>query len=79
MGPYWEGSRLVVDVGQGTARNAEEHSSVALCYPPIDADGYSLIVDGIAEVREPIDGAVRLAIEPSGAVLHRPATYSQHP
>ena len=79
MGPLWEASRLVVDVGEGTARNAEQHSSVTLCYPPLDADGYSLIVDGIAEVGELLDGAVRISIDPSGAVLHRPATYSRRP
>ena len=67
--PVWEAERLAMDVGRGTARNASERSAVTLCYPPVEPDGYSLIVDGTAEV----DGEGRLMFDPSGAVLHRPA------
>jgi hypothetical protein len=71
--PTWEGERLVMAVGRGTARNAEERPAVTLCYPPVDADGYSLIVDGVASVRDDTDGERSVAVEPSDAVLHRPA------
>jgi hypothetical protein len=67
--PVWEAERLVMDVGGGTARNAGERPAVTLCYPPVVPDGYSLIVDGIAAV----DAEGRIAFDPSGAVLHRPA------
>jgi hypothetical protein len=67
--PSWDGDRLVMPVGRGTARNAAARRSISLCYPPVEEGGYSLIVDGDASTE--IDGAVRFA--PSGAVLHRPA------
>ncbi len=67
--PVWAGSELLIDVGRGTAHNAAERPLVSLCYPPKDPDGYSLIVDGSAEVSD--DGSVRFT--PTGAVLHRPA------
>ncbi len=67
--PRWEAERLAIDVGRGTARNASERPAVTLCYPPVAPDGYSLIVDGTAEV----DAEGRILFDPSGAVLHRPA------
>ncbi len=66
--PAWEGECLVMDVGRGTARNATERPSISLCYPPVEAGGYSLIIDGEATVDE-----ATVAFAPSGAVLHRPA------
>jgi hypothetical protein len=69
VAPAWAGGVLVVEVGSGTAHNATARPAVTLCYPPIDGDGYSLVVDGTARVRD--DGT--LAISPTGAVLHRPA------
>ena len=47
--PSWEGDRLTMRVGSGTARNAAQRPSVSLCYPPVEAGGYSLIVDGEAK------------------------------
>jgi hypothetical protein len=67
--PTWDGDVLTIEVGRGTSRNAATRPAVSLCYPPTEPDGYSLIVDGIAEV--PDEGTVRFA--PTGAVLHRPA------
>ncbi len=67
--PVWEASRLAMDVGRGTSHNASERPAVTLCYPPVEPDGYSLIVDGTAEV----DTEGRIVFDPSGAVLHRPA------
>jgi len=71
-----------MSVSTGTARNASACLQVTLCYPPLDHDGYSLIVDGIAAPLDgdlppgvdPVpDGKVLLRFEPSGAVLHRSA------
>lgn len=56
-------------VGNSTRRNASAHPAVTLVWPPRAAGGYTLIVDGAATVTG--DG---LSIEPTGAVLHRPAT-----
>ena len=67
--PAWDGSRLVIDVGRGTARNAAARSSISLCYPPAEEGGYSLIVDGEASV----EGEATVHFAPTGAVLHRPA------
>ncbi|MBX7434798.1 pyridoxamine 5'-phosphate oxidase family protein [Mycobacterium sp. Y57] len=55
-------------VGNSTRRNAAGHPDVTLLYPPADPGGYSLIVDGRAEV----DGDV-VHVTPERAVLHRPA------
>jgi hypothetical protein len=69
VNPVWEGDQLVIAVGRGTARNAAARSSISLCYPPVEAGAYSLIVDGDATVVG--DATVRFV--PTGAVLHRPA------
>ena len=70
VSPVWSDDTLVFDVGRGSAANAANGPEVTLCYPPIEADGYSLIVDGAAAV-----GAASgtIAFTPSKAVLHRPA------
>jgi hypothetical protein len=67
--PRWDGDRLAMEVGRGTARNASERPAVSLCYPPVEPDGYSLIVDGAAE----LDGESTILFAATGAVLHRPA------
>jgi hypothetical protein len=67
--PVWDGDRLAMSVGRGTASHATARPAVSLCYPPTVAGGYSLIVDGTAHVGD--NAAVRF--EPTGAVLHRPA------
>jgi hypothetical protein len=68
VSPTWSGGELEMSVGGGTGANAAARPIVSLCYPPLDRDGYSLIVDGEATVA---DGVLRLA--PTTAVLHRPA------
>ncbi len=67
--PTWDGERLVMDVGRGTAHNATERPSISLCYPPVEEGGYSLIIDGEATLA----GESTVMFAPSGAVLHRPA------
>jgi hypothetical protein len=73
----WDGDDLIMSVGGGTARNATARSIVSLCYPPSDADDYSLIVDGTAApTGPPADAAADsqwLRFAPTGAVLHRSA------
>ncbi len=68
--------RLIMDVGRSTLRNVATAPQLTLVLPPItarggpadDHDAYSLVVDGTGEE---IDG--RLVVQPTGAVLHRPA------
>ncbi|MEM1332646.1 MAG: pyridoxamine 5'-phosphate oxidase family protein, partial [Actinomycetota bacterium] len=43
-----------------------------IAYPPVEPDGYTLIVDGLARVAE-VDGVSVVGVAPSGAVLHRVA------
>jgi hypothetical protein len=64
----WDGDRLATAVGARTAANAAARPRVSLLWPPREPGGYSLIVDGSAEV----DGEL-LRVAPSRAVLHRPA------
>ncbi len=62
----------VLDIGEPgktTRRNVETHADVTVLWPPHDAGGYSLIVDGRGE---PTENGMRVI--PSHAVLHRPAT-----
>lgn len=64
-------SHGVLDIGQvgaTTRRNAGRHPDVTVIWPPREPGGYTLIVDGTAEV---VDETVRLT--PNRAVLHRSA------
>lgn len=66
----------VIDVGLiggRTRKNLAQRSDVTLLWPPREPGGYSLIVDGTAEVSESDDETVRLGIVPSRALLHRNA------
>lgn len=62
--------RLRLDAGGGRAcRNASVRPSVTLVFPPAEhADGFSLVVDGVATVED-----VFVDVRPTWAVLHRPA------
>jgi hypothetical protein len=64
----WDGDLLTASVGARTAANAAVRPRVSLLWSPYEPGGYSLIVDGAAEV----DGE-QLRVAPSKAVLHRPA------
>lgn len=59
-------------LGQRTRRNAASRHAVTLLWPPEDIDGYSLIVDGEAELV-----GDTLSVSPTRAVLHRPAPSPQ--
>lgn len=78
LSPQWDGDALLMSVSTGTARNSTTGTTVTLCYPPLDHDGYSLIIDGIASAVDASDGEVPdgkhlIRFEPDGAVLHRSA------
>jgi hypothetical protein len=68
----WEDGAIVADVGKRTAANAAARPVVSVLFPVRGDRDYSLIVDGTADVSSR-DGASRLAITPTKAVLHRPA------
>ena len=57
----------VAELGNRSLTNAQERPRVSLLWPPADIDGYSLIVDGEAQV----DGG-GLQLTPTRAVRHRP-------
>jgi hypothetical protein len=61
---------LRFDAGGGSAcTNAAARPNVSLVFPPAEhAEGYSLVVDGVATVA----GAL-VDVQPTWAVLHRPA------
>jgi hypothetical protein len=65
------GVTATIPVGRTTVRNVAGGSVVTLCFPPVEAGGFSLIVDGTAEASGADDPV--LTFHPTGAVLHRPA------
>ena len=65
----WDDDRLVAGVGKSTAANVSERPQISLLWPPFEPGGYSLIIDGVAE----LDTEGRLSFAPSKGVLHRPA------
>ncbi len=73
-GPDGPGAILDVGLIGGRTRNNLAHRrDVTLLWPPTEPGGYSLIVDGSAEVTDPADDAVRLGVVPTRALLHREA------
>ncbi len=73
--PVVAGGRLVVPgPGRGSLANVVGNPQVTLTFPPAERHGFTLLVDGTAEVS---GDDVHLA--PSGAVLHRPAAHSDGP
>jgi hypothetical protein len=71
----WDGESLVMGAGRSSARNATARSDVTVLWPPAESGGYSLIVDGDAEVAPSDDGG-QVTVRPTRAVLHRPGTGS---
>ena len=65
----WAGPVLVARAGRRTVANAGDRPLVSLLWSPVDESGFSLIVDGSADVEED-----RVTIRPSTAVLHRQAS-----
>lgn len=69
--PVIDGEDLVTSAGRRTCAHASAQPEVALVWPPTEAGGYSLIVDGTASV-----SGEQVRIRPSHAVLHRPADHA---
>jgi hypothetical protein len=60
-------------IGGRTRENLAQRNDVTLLWPPTEPGGYSLIVDGRAEVTESGSDTVRLSVVPTRALLHRDA------
>jgi hypothetical protein len=67
----WQGDRILMSAGTHSTANVAARPLVSLLWPPVEAGGYSLIVDG--------DGCVigsgsdaRISVTPTRGVLHRP-------
>ena len=69
-----DGVLLIARPGRGTLANLSGNATVTLVFPPLAPKGYTLLVDGTAEVT---GDDVRVA--PTGAVLHRPASHADGP
>ena len=59
---------LRCETGHSSRANVVRNPLVVLLFPPVEADGFSMIVEGRSEVNG--DGVV---VTPTWAVLHRPA------
>jgi hypothetical protein len=68
----WADDRLAARVGRRSAANASARSLVSLVWPPHEPGGYTLIVDGDADVTAGVDGDL-VFVTPTKAVLHRAA------
>lgn len=64
-----DGGLVIGGVGRHSIANVDAKPAVTLVWPPPDAGGFSLIVDGEAKSG---DGAI--TVTPTKAILHRPAT-----
>lgn len=60
-------------VGGGTRANLAQRSEVTVLWPPPEPGGYSLIVDGRAELSEVDAETGRCHVVPTRALLHRNA------
>jgi hypothetical protein len=67
-------ARLDVGLIGGRSRsNLADHRDVTLLWPPADPGGYSLIVDGRAEISDENAETARCGVVPTRALLHREA------
>ncbi len=78
--PVWRGGELVMAVSHGTGRRAADAAQVTLCYPPVEPDAMSLVVDGTVRLTDVSDEDVSartadsvIAFAAVSAVLHRAA------
>lgn len=62
------GGIAVGGLGRTSVANVTANPAVTLVWPPRDAGGYSLIVDGSA-----VGGDGQVTVTPTKAILHRPA------
>lgn len=71
--PQWDDGVMCFNAGGGSARNAHVRTLVCVTFPPLEPDGYSLIVDGVATVDETAESGPIVRVTATGAVLHRSA------
>ncbi len=69
-----DGALVVSGPGKGSCANIAANPDVTVMFPPLEQHGFTLLVDGTAEV----DGDDVLVV-PSHAVLHRPAAHADGP
>jgi len=62
----WTDGVFVAGVGRRSAANATDRPDVSLLWPPVDDDGFSLIVDGRASV-----AGEQVTVRPEKGILHR--------
>ena len=60
-------------IGGRTRANLEHRRDVTVLWPPPEPGGYSLIVDGHAEISDDGPETVRCQVVPTRALLHREA------
>lgn len=66
----WDGDELVCAPGPRTVANAERSPEVSLLWPVSGREGFTLFVNGPAQVRA--DGDTKtVAVKPASAVLHK--------
>jgi len=65
----WDGDEILIGAGDTSRRNASARPLVALLWPPNSSGEFSLIVDAHATSVDDTE----LRLEPTRAVLHRPA------
>jgi hypothetical protein len=66
-----DGVLQVAGPGKGTIANLADNPAVTLVFPPREPRGFTLLVDGTAEV-----AGEDVRITPATAVLHRPASHA---
>jgi hypothetical protein len=69
-----DGVLVVAGPGKGTLANLARNAGTTLVFPPPLPKGFTLLVDGTAEV-----AGEDVRITPSGAVLHRPRMHADGP
>ena len=69
-----DGVVLVESPGRGPLANLADNPALTLVFPPLESKGFTLLVDGTAEV-----SGDDVRVTPTGAVLHRPASHADGP
>lgn len=66
------GGYIGCNVGASAAKNIAHQPNVSLFWPPTEAGGYALIVNGIAKSEHRLTGVTTAEITLTKSVLHRP-------